>query len=180
MTSEQAMGATTPQPSIGRGVYLATTAYVAGDVTLGDDCTVMHQAVIRGDVSAIRIGARVNVQDAAVIHTEYEVPLDIGDDVVIGHRAVVHCRRVGRNTLIGIGAILLDGAQVGDGCVVAAGAVVPPEMTIPRGKLVMGVPARVVRDTTETERKYVAEVIEHYAELGRKHQAGMYPNICHR
>jgi len=129
------------QPRVGRGVYLAETAYVGGDVTIGDACTIMHHVVIRGDVAAIRIGNRVNVQDGAVIHTETGVPLDIGDDVVIGHRAVVHCRRVGRGALIGIGAIVLDQCDVGEGAIVAAGAVVPPGMVVPPGKMAMGVPA---------------------------------------
>lgn len=164
------------RPVLGRNVYIAPTAYVGGDVTLGDDCTVMHHVCIRGDVSAIRIGRRVNVQDATVIHTKTGVPLDIADDVGIGHRAVVHCRSVGPNTLIGIGAIVLDDAEIGPGCVIAAGALVPPGMVIPAGKLARGVPARITRDVSDNDREYIAFVLENYQRLNRLHARGIYPN----
>jgi len=164
------------RPTIGRNVYIAPTAYVGGDVTIGDDSTVMHHVTIRGDVSAITIGQRVNVQDGTIIHTKSGVPLDIADDVSIGHRAVVHCRRIGRGTLIGIGAILLDDAEIGKGCIVAAGALVPPGMIIPDGKLVVGLPARITRDVTPEDREYLDRVGASYIALGRQHAAGRYPN----
>ena len=163
---------------LGHNVYLAPTAYVGGDVAFGDDCTVMHQAVVRGDVSPIRIGCRVNIQDGCIVHTHSGVPLDIEDDVSIGHRAVVHCRRVGAGTLIGIGAIVLDECEIGRGCIIGAGAVVPPGRVIPDGKVVMGVPGVVVRDTTEDEREYVRYAVESYLDLGRQHAAGKYPNAA--
>lgn len=166
------------QPRIGRSVYIAPTAYVGGDVELGDDCTIMHHVVIRGDVSAIRIGRRVNVQDGTVIHTKSGVPLELGDDIGIGHRAVVHCRRVGSNTLIGIGSIVLDDAEVGEGCIVAAGALVTPGTIIPPGKLVMGMPARVIRDVTPQDREYIRFVVENYIRLGRQHAAGEFANVA--
>lgn len=172
------MSANIVTPVLGRNVYIAPTAYVGGEVTLGDDCTVMHHVCVRGDVSAIRIGARVNVQDGAIVHTKTGVPLDIAEDVGIGHRAVVHCRRVGRHTLIGIGAIVLDDAEIGADCLVAAGAVVPPGMIVPDGKLVMGIPARVVRDVSAKEREYVDFVVSNYLRLNRSHAAGAYPNIA--
>lgn len=161
---------------LGKEVYIAPTAYVGGEVTLGDQCTVMHHVTIRGDVSAIRIGNRVNVQDGTVIHTNRGVPLDIDDDVSIGHHAVVHCRRVGSGTLIGIGAIVLDDCEIGRGCLIAAGALVPPKTMVPDGKVVMGVPCKIVRDTTEEERLYFREVNESYIHLGRLHAADKYPN----
>lgn len=164
------------RPRIGRGVYIAPTAYVGGDVTLGDDCTVMHHVVIRGDVSAIRIGKRVNVQDGTVIHTKTGVDLDLADDIGIGHRAVVHCRRVGPNVLIGIGAIVLDDAEIGEGCLIAAGAVVRPGMLIPPGKLLAGVPAKIIRDVNDEDRGYIRFVIDNYQRLNREHAAGKYPN----
>ncbi len=168
------------RPNVGKNVYVADTAYVGGEVTIGDDCTIMHMVVIRGDVSAIRIGRRVNVQDGTVIHTETGVPLDIGDDVVIGHRAVVHCRRVGNGALIGIGSIVLDQSDIGDGAIIAAGAVVPPGTVIPPGKMVMGVPGRVVRDVTEREREYTRIVVGRYRDLAARHGGGVYPNIACR
>lgn len=163
------------QPRLGRGVYIAPTAVVCGDVELGDGCVVMHHVVIRGDVSWIRIGARVNIQDGSIVHTRTGVPLEIGDDVAIGHRAVVHCRRVGPGALIGIGAIVLDDAEIEAGAILAAGALAPPGMQVPAGKLAMGVPARVLRDVTDAERRYILEVGESYQRLARLHSAGAYP-----
>jgi len=165
--------------TIGQDVYIAQTAYVGGEVTLGDRCTIMHHVVIRGDVSAIRIGARCNVQDATIIHTNRGVPLDIAADVAIGHRAIVHCRSVGPGTLIGMGSIILDDCEIGAGCIIAAGSVLPPKTMVPDGKLVMGVPGKVVRDVKEEERLYIREVIESYLHLGRLHAAGKYPNHAH-
>lgn len=168
------------RPDLGRDVYIAPTAFVAGRVTLGEASSVWHHVMIRGDVAAIRIGNRVNIQDGTIVHTETDVDLDIADDVAIGHRAVVHCRRIGRATLIGIGAIVLDRAEIGDGCIVAAGAVVPPGMKVPDGKVVMGVPAKIVRETTNDERDYHRHVVERYVLLAKKHGAGVYPNAAGR
>jgi len=95
----------TVEPKLGSEVYIASTAYVGGDVEIGDRSTVMHHVMIRGDIAAIRLGARVNIQDGAIVHTKNGVPLDIADDVGVGHRAIVHCRRVGSRTLIGMGSI---------------------------------------------------------------------------
>lgn len=165
------------RPRMGRSVYIAPTAVVCGEVELGDGCVVMHHVVIRGDVSWIRVGARVNIQDGSIVHTKTGVPLEIEDDVAIGHRAVVHCRRVGRGALIGIGAIVLDDAEIGPGAIVAAGALVPPGARIPEGRLAMGVPARVIREVTDAERNYVLEVGESYQRLARLHAAGVYPPV---
>lgn len=162
------------RPIIGRNVFIASTAVVCGEVSLGDDCTVMHHVVIRGDVSAIRVGARCNVQDGTIIHTKTGVPLDISDDVAIGHRAVVHCRRVGSRTLIGIGAIVLDDAELGEGCIVGAGAVVPPGMIVPPRKVLLGVPARIARDATAADAEYVDFVLSNYRRLAVEHAANRY------
>ena len=164
------------RPTIGKDVYIAPTAYVGGEVTIGDGCTIMHHVTIRGDVSAITIGRRVNVQDGSVIHTLTGVPLEIGDEVVIGHRAVVHCRKVGSRVLIGIGSILLDNCEIGDGSIIAAGAVVPPGTRVPPGKLVLGIPAKIARDVSSQEREYVDFALGNYWKLNRRHGAGQYPN----
>ena len=157
---------------IGRGVYIAETAYVGGDVSIGDDSTVMHHVVIRGDIAPIRIGSRVNVQDGTVVHTRYGVPLEIADGVGIGHRAVVHCRRVGGRSLIGIGAIVLDDCEIGSRCVIAAGSVVPPGTIVPDDSVVMGVPAKFVRRTTQEDLEMIDHVVGSYVKLGRAHDAG--------
>ncbi len=164
-----------PQLHIGKNVYIAPTAYVGGAVTLGDDSTVMHHVTIRGDVSHIRIGRRVNVQDGTVIHTTSGIDLDIEDDVSIGHRAIVHCVRVGAGSLIGMGAIVLDGCEIGSSCIIAAGAVVPPNSKIPDGKMVMGVPGRITRDVTDKDRDYLAYVVGNYRKLGPAHAEGRFP-----
>lgn len=167
-----------PQPVVGADVYIAPTAYVGGDVVLGDQVTVMHHVVIRGDIAPIRIGARVNVQDGAILHTHDGAPLDVAEDVGIGHRAVVHCRRVGPRTLIGIGAIVLDDAEIGTRCLIAAGCLIPPATIIPDGKVVMGVPGRIVRDVTSADVATIDHVVASYLELGRHHAGGRYPNIA--
>jgi len=159
----------------GRDVYVAPTAYIAGDVVIGDECTIMHHVVIRGDVAPIRIGRRVNIQDGAVLHCNRDVTLEIADEVAIGHRAVVHGKRIGPRSLIGIGALVLDGVEIGAGCIVAPGAVVPPGTVVPDGKVLMGVPAQVVRDANDRDRAYHARVIDGYKMLRRLHAAGEYP-----
>ncbi len=171
---------TTKSVRLGRNVYIAPTSYVAGDVVLGDECTVMHHVTIRGDIAPIRIGRRVNVQDGVVIHTPHGVPLEIGDEVGIGHRAVVHCRRVAEQTLIGIGAIVLDDCEIGSRCIIAAGAVLAPGTVVPDGKMVMGVPGRIVRDVTERDFETIMHVVESYVRLGRRHASGEFPNIHDR
>lgn len=166
------------RPRLGPGVYIANTAYVGAEVTIGADTTIMHHVMIRGDVAAILIGARCNIQDGSIVHTKTGVPLEIEDEVSVGHRAVVHCRRVGRGSLIGIGAIVLDDAEIGAGCIVGAAALVAPGTIVPPGKVVLGIPARVVREVTDADREYIRHVIENYVRLGRLHAAGAYPNAA--
>ena len=166
------------QVRLGRDVYIAPTSYLAGDLIVGNRCTIMHHVVIRADIAPIRIGARVNVQDGAILHTAFGVSLDIADEVSIGHRAVVHCRRVGTRSLVGIGAIVLDDVEIGAHCIIGAGAVVPPGMIVPDRKVVMGIPAKVVRDVTEVDLKIIDEAVENYLRLGRHHAAGEFPNIA--
>lgn len=166
------------QVRLGRDVYIAPTAFVAGDLVLGDHVTIMHHVMIRADIAPIRIGSRVNVQDGSVIHTKTGVPLDIADDVGIGHRAVVHCRRVGARTLIGTGSIVLDDVEVGSHCIVAAGSLVPPGRVIPDGKVVMGNPARIIRDTTEQDLETIDHVVRSYIQLGQRHARGEFPNAA--
>ena len=166
------------RPVLGTDVYIAPTSYVTGEVTLGNSCTIMHHVIVRADIAPIRIGARVNLQDGTVVHTPYGTPLDIADDVGVGHRAVVHCRRIGERSLIGIGAIVLDDAEIGTRCLIAAGAVVPPRQIVPDGSVVMGVPGKVVRQVTDADLELIDHVIRSYVELGRLHAAGRFPNIA--
>ena len=167
----------TVKPTLGRDVYIAPTAYVGGNVTIGDQTTIMHHVVVRGDIGPIRIGKRVNLQDGAIVHTPTGLSLDIADDVAVGHRAVIHCRRIGARTLIGIGAVLLDDCEIGSECIIAAGTVLVPGTTIPDGSVVMGIPGRIVRRTTERDRQAIDHVVHSYLTIGPLHAAGRFPNI---
>jgi carbonic anhydrase/acetyltransferase-like protein (isoleucine patch superfamily) len=132
-------------PQIHSSAFIAPNATVLGDVTIGQQSSVFFGAVIRSEYVSITIGNRTNVQDNCVLHTDVGVPMAIGDDVTVGHGAILHSCTVGNNSLIGMGAIVLNGAVIGANCVVAAGALVPPGMVIPDCSLVMGSPAKVRR-----------------------------------
>jgi carbonic anhydrase/acetyltransferase-like protein (isoleucine patch superfamily) len=160
------------RPTISESAWLAPGCVVIGDVEIGDDASIWYGVVLRGDVHQIRIGARANVQDGSVVHvTAGRFATIIGEEVTVGHRAVVHGCRVGDGALIGIGAIVLDGASVGAGALVAAGAVVPPGGEIPEGVLAVGAPARVVRPLRAEERRLQRERALAYVETARKHAA---------
>ncbi|MCL4282414.1 MAG: gamma carbonic anhydrase family protein [Flavobacteriales bacterium] len=132
-------------PRFGRDPFLAETAVVVGDVVMGDGCSVWYHAVVRGDVNSIRIGHRVNIQDGAVLHCTYrKCGLVIGNDVSIGHNAIVHGCTVEDKVLIGMGAIVMDQAVIGTGSLIAAGAVVTQGTVVEPGSLMAGVPARRV------------------------------------
>jgi len=154
------------------GVYLAYNCTVTGDVKIAPDASLWFDAVVRGDVAPVSIGRRTNVQDGAVVHCDTGVPNVIEDDVVIGHRAVVHGKFVGAGSLIGMGAVVLGGSSVGRGCLIAAGAVVPPNLEVPDGMVVMGVPGKVVRPVKPAELEYMRWLVPHYVELAEKYVKG--------
>jgi carbonic anhydrase/acetyltransferase-like protein (isoleucine patch superfamily) len=156
------------------GAYLAHNATVTADVRLGAESSVWFGAVVRGDVAPVTIGQRVNIQDGAIVHCDTGFPNSIEDDVSIGHRAVVHGERVGRGTLVGMGAILLGHTDVGEECLIAAGAVVTPGMKIPDRSLVVGVPAKIVRPVSEKEHEYLRWLSRRYVELVGKYLAGEF------
>ncbi|OUU23252.1 MAG: hypothetical protein CBC13_06500 [Planctomycetia bacterium TMED53] len=148
--------------------YHAGSATIVGDVHLGAECSIWYGAVLRGDDARITLGERVNVQDLCMVHADPDKPLTIGDDVTIGHGAVIHCVKVGSNTLIGMGSVLLEDVVVGDDCLIAAGAVVPPGSDIPDGSLVVGVPGKVVRKVTEEEKISFIKSAKKYADNARE------------
>lgn len=159
------------RPRLGRRVFLAPSAEVAGDVELGDDVSFWFHSVARGDVNWIRIGPRTNIQDGAVLHVTHGThPLSIGAGVVVGHAAVLHGCTIEDGALIGIGARVLDGAVVETGAQVGAGAVVPPGMRVPAHHLVLGVPARVARELREEERAAIVEIADRYVALAEKYR----------
>ena len=147
-------------PHMGRNVYLADNATVVGDVVMGDQCSVWFNAVIRGDVHYIRIGNKVNIQDGAVIHCTYQKhPTEIGDNVSIGHNALVHGCKVMNNVLIGMGAIVMDGVTVHSNSIIAAGAVVLEGTTLESGCIYAGVPAKKVKQLSQEQTAILIEGI---------------------
>ena len=159
-------------PQLGQRVYIDPAATVIGDVCLGDDASVWPGAVIRGDMHSIKIGARSNVQDNAVLHITHASdfnpngwPLTIGEDVVIGHRAVLHGCTVGNRILIGNGAIVNDGAIIEDEVIVGAGCMVPPGKTLESGFVYVGNPCKQLRALSESERKFFTYSPANYVKL---------------
>lgn len=141
-------------PSFGKNCYLAENATIVGDVEMGDDCSVWFQAVIRGDVNAIRIGNKVNIQDGAIIHCTYQrSATTIGNNVSIGHRALVHGCTIKNNVLVGMGAIIMDNAIVEENVLIAAGAVVLENAHLESGAIYAGVPAKKVKTLSEVQFK---------------------------
>jgi carbonic anhydrase/acetyltransferase-like protein (isoleucine patch superfamily) len=147
-------------PKFGTNVFIAENATVVGDVTTGDDCSIWFQAVVRGDVHYIRMGNKVNVQDGAILHCTYQkAPLNIGNNVSIGHRAIVHGCTVHDNVLIGMGAIVMDHAVIGENSIIAAGAIVLENTIVEPGSIYAGVPAKRVKDVDKTKFKDLIERI---------------------
>ena len=152
-----------------QGVFLADTARVLGEITLAPNVSIWYGVSIRGDVAPVSIGAGTNVQDNAVIHCDSDKPNTIGANVTIGHGAIVHGLSVGDGTLIGMGAVVLGGTRIGQRCLIAAGAVVPPGLEVPDDMVVMGVPGKITRPTSEKERAYLQWLAPHYVKLARLH-----------
>jgi gamma-carbonic anhydrase len=158
-------------PAFGRDVFIAPNATVVGKVVLGDEANVWFGAVLRGDVGSITIGARTNIQDLTMVHMTGDLSdTRIGDDVTVGHSAILHGCDVGDRCLIGMGSILLDNVQVGQECVIGAGALLPQRMVVPPRSLVLGVPAKVVRRVTEEELRMGIDGARVYLELARKYR----------
>jgi carbonic anhydrase/acetyltransferase-like protein (isoleucine patch superfamily) len=154
------------EPQVGQGVYIARTAVVVGDVTLGDFSSVWYGAVLRGDINRIVVGHHSNVQDNAVLHLADELPCLVGDWVTIGHSATVHACTVEDECLIGMGATVLDGAVIGAQSLVGANALVTPGTRIPPGSLVVGAPAVVKRALSPVERAGLRHWAEKYVVNG--------------
>lgn len=159
-------------PQLGERVYIDPQCMVLGDVELGDDCSVWPMAVIRGDMHRIRIGARTSVQDGSVLHITHASdfnqggwPLTIGDEVTIGHKAVLHGCTLGNRILVGMGAIVMDGAVVEDEVIIAAGAVVPPGKRLEGGHVYAGNPAKALRALKDSERAFFPYTAGNYVKL---------------
>lgn len=155
--------------------FIHPTAVVLGNVHLAEDTSVWPTAVLRGDTDHITIGARSNVQDGAVIHADPGIPTVVGEDCVIGHRAIVHGATLEDGVLVGMGAILLNRVRVGAGSVIAAGAVLLEGTQVPPGSLVVGVPGKVVRELGADQRARIVDNAARYVALARTHAAGDIP-----
>jgi carbonic anhydrase/acetyltransferase-like protein (isoleucine patch superfamily) len=155
--------------------YIAPGAVVTGDVVLAPGVNIWFASVIRGDLGKITLGPRVNIQDGCVVHTDYDLPQDIDEGVVVGHGAILHGRRIGRESLIGIGARLLTGCDIGEECVIAAGTVVTEGRRIPPRSVVMGVPGKVVREIRPEDLERTRAICAHYLEMAQRYARGGYP-----
>ncbi len=152
-------------PLLDPETFVADKATVIGRVVLKKGASVWFNAVLRADIADIVIGEYSNVQDNSVIHVDYDVPVIVGDYVTIGHGAILHACKIGNNTLVGMGAVILDRAIIGNNCLVAAGSLVPPGKTFPDGSLILGSPATVVRTLTEAEKEHIIKNAHDYYDL---------------
>jgi carbonic anhydrase/acetyltransferase-like protein (isoleucine patch superfamily) len=162
-----------------RDFYVASNAIIRGDVEFGAGANVWFNCVVRGDLARVTLGQRVNIQDGCIIHTDAGQPLHIEEGVVAGHAAVIHGRRVGRDTLVGMGALLLSGCEVGEECLIAAATVVTEGRRIPPRSVVMGVPGKVVREISAEEIERTRTICAHYLELAQRYvRSGYSPPWC--
>ena len=137
------------RPNIADNAYVAPSAQIIGNVKMADHSSVWFGAVIRGDNDLIEIGARTNIQDNSVLHTDPGIPLIIGDGVIVGHRVMLHGCKIGENSLIGIGATILNGAEIGKNCIIGAHSLITEGKVIPDGSMVVGSPGRIIKSLTE-------------------------------
>jgi carbonic anhydrase/acetyltransferase-like protein (isoleucine patch superfamily) len=167
-------------PKIGHSTYIAESAVVIGDVTIGDNVSIWPTTVVRGDVESITIGDNTNIQDGSILHvthygkfTDRGYPLTIGKGVTVGHRAIVHACTIGDYCLVGMGAVIMDDAVLEDYVMLGAGALVPSGKTLTSGHLYVGAPTKLVRALTESEREFLIYSSQHYVDLKNKYLASM-------
>jgi len=156
-------------PQIDESAWVAKTADVIGMVTIAEDASVWFGAALRGDMNEIRIGARTNIQDNAVLHVDRNNPCVLGEDVTVGHGAIVHGATIGSRVLVGMGAIVLDGAVIEDDVIIGAGALVPPGKRITSGSLVIGSPGRISRQLDERELAHLKQSARTYVEFSKEY-----------
>ncbi len=158
-------------PEIHETAWIAPSADVIGEVSMGERSSIWFQVVVRGDVNWIKIGARTNIQDHSMLHvTRRKSPLTVGDEVTVGHRVTLHGCTIGNRVLLGMGAIVMDDAVVGDDCIIGAGSLVTQRTVIPSGSLVMGSPAKVVRPLKPEELAFLKQSAENYVGDIREYQ----------
>lgn len=161
-------------PTLGEGVFVAPGAAVIGDVVVGADTNIWFNVTIRGDVNTIRIGQRTNIQDGTVCHVTYKNgPLVIGNDVTIGHKAILHACTLEDLSFVGMGAIVMDGCVIESGGMLAAGALLNPGKVVKSGEIWAGVPAKPLRPMTQAEKDYLPWSAQHYVKLGHQYLTGL-------
>ncbi len=160
-------------PRVAAGAWIADSAQVMGQVELGEDVSIWFGSVLRGDTEMIRIGRGSNIQDGSVLHADIGRPLEIGENVTVGHKVMLHGCNIGDGSLIGIGAIVLNGAKIGRGCIVGAGALVTEGKEFPDGSMIIGSPAKAVRELNTEQRQGLVWSAQHYIENARRFRAGL-------
>ena len=160
---------------VGRGHYVAPNATVVGDVVLESESSVWFNVVIRGDNDTITIGARSNIQDGSVLHTDAGVPLTLGPSVSVGHLVMLHGCTIGEGSLIGIKAVVLNGARIGRDCLIGANTLIAEGKTIPDRSLVLGSPGRVLRTLSDDEVAGIRAIADHYVDNARRYQTDFKP-----
>ena len=160
-------------PQLGADAWVAESAQVMGAVDIGDKASVWFGATVRGDTEHITIGAGSNIQDGSVLHADYGTPLTVGKNVTVGHMVVLHGCTIGDESLIGIGAVVLNGAKIGKNCLVGAGSLVTEGKEFPDGSMIMGTPAKVVRQLTPEQIQGLRESAKRYIENARRYKAGL-------
>src|SRR3712207_237807 len=160
-------------PEVADSAWVAPGAYVVGDVHRGEESSVWYGAVLRGDTEPIRVGARTNIQDGCVLHADPGYPAIVGDDCVVGHRAILHGCVVEEGSLIGMGATVLNGARIGEGSIVAAGALVPEGKEFPPRSLIIGAPATRVKEVSDEQTQDIARGVRTYVERAAAHRRSL-------
>lgn len=160
-------------PSMADTAWVADSAQVIGNVVLGDQASIWFGTVVRGDMERITIGAGSNIQDTSVLHADIGKPLVIGERVTVGHQAVLHGCTVGDESLIGIGAIVLNGAKIGKNCLVGAGSLVTEGKEFPDGSMIMGAPAKLVRQLTPEQMQGLRDSAQHYIDNAQRFRVGL-------
>lgn len=164
-------------PALGRRVYIDPAAHLIGNVKIGDDASVWPGCVLRGDINRIVVGRRSNIQDNSVLHVEKNHACLVGDDVVVGHQVLLHACRVGSQTLVGMGSIVLDGAVIGDGVLLGAGSLVTHGQRLKSGHLYFGRPAKLVRALSRDEIKGLKAWAARYVRYAAEHRAGKFGRL---
>ena len=160
-------------PQLHASAWVADSAQVIGNVHLGPDCSVWFGAIVRGDTGTITVGRGTNIQDHSVLHADPGMPLVIGDHVSVGHQVMLHGCTVGEGSLIGIGAVVLNGARIGKNCLVGAGALVTEGKEFPDGTMILGSPAKAVRQLSPEQIAGLENIAKHYVDNARRYRAGL-------